>query len=76
MLVDLAYKMKYFLFIRELLGYIDGYDQVEEELVVTINSKKEDYPLPLINIINSCLFVVNDINLFVDSVRKRGYCIH
>lgn len=66
-LLDLANKNEYFDFANIILStlsdrlYFNGY-QVDSE----------DEPL---NLINSCVFVVKDINLLIDNVKMKGYCL-
>jgi hypothetical protein len=35
-----------------------------------------DNPLDKVSILNSCLFVVNDLNKFLGDIRKKGYNIN
>jgi hypothetical protein len=70
-ITDLAYKKDYVGYIREILGNIEGYNLFEKSLSNVNMENKES-----INIINGCLFLVNNLNLFIDGIKKKGYIIN
>ncbi len=70
-LVDLAYKRDYIGYLRQLLGYIKFYQLIENSLLKYIESTHQ----PTISVINSSLFIVDDIQLFVKKIKERGYDI-
>lgn len=67
--MDLAYH--YIGYLRQILGYIEFYQLIENSLLKYIESSHQ----PTISIINSSLFIVDDIQLFVKKIKERGYDI-
>jgi hypothetical protein len=58
----------YLEFIRIVLGTIKNYNDLENKLL------KDDNP-PSFNVINSCLFVVEDQKSFLDIIQNNGYTV-
>ena len=68
-LVDLALKKEHEAFIKEILGSLDNYSRLVRDL-------KDDRNIEPISIINSCLFVVKDIEKFIIHIRDNNYNIN
>ncbi len=56
-------------FINNILATWDGYNEF-----VKITASL-DMDAQSINIINGCLFVVGDLDLYINSVEKKGYVV-
>ena len=83
-LVDIAYNKYYDGFIKEILGSFYNYENLLKKLH-SINKQPYDYSISLdqdkiddkaVSIINSCLFLVRDINKLIDSIRNLNYNIN
>jgi group I intron endonuclease len=71
-IIELAYKKDYLKSIKEILGSLKEYVLLEEYLRnIDLIEERES-----INIINSCLFIVKNLNFFVDNVKKKGYVVN
>lgn len=68
-LTSLALDKEYKVFVKEVLSTLDDYGSLVKDLDNECNIK------PL-SIINGCLFVVEDIKKFVESIRKYNYNIN
>lgn len=66
-LLDLAYKKNYFKFMFEILGQ-DICNAIRNKIILP---NDEEYANS-ISIINGCLFIVNDLNLFLNSIKDKG----
>lgn len=64
-LIDLANKKNYLEFIKEILNSVDNAEMLIGKLSSIENVRS-------INIINSCLFVVKDIDKFINNLRDKG----
>ncbi len=64
-LLDLAYNKDYFEFANIILKI---YSNRISYIGYSVNPEVE-----VLNIINSCVFVVKDINKLIDNVKKIGY---
>lgn len=69
-LFDLACKKDYFKFMDMILGNMEGYSIVKDGLRYINENEKP------VNIINGCLFVVSDLNSFINSIEKKGYVVN
>ena len=63
-IVDIAFKHDYIGFIKEILGSLDFYDK----LVKDLGDDKNIIPL---SIINGCIFIVDDLDKLIGSIRKN-----
>jgi hypothetical protein len=70
-LIDLACKRHHLEFLQRILGSFMEYDLNKKKLD---NDKKEDDVN--INIINGCLFVVQDLNLFIEGIKNKNYIVN
>lgn len=66
-LIDLAVKRDYLGFLNVI--YNNTFNDMFKQVI-------QDDPLGKISIVNSCLFVVNDLNKFLGYIRKKGYNIN
>jgi hypothetical protein len=66
-LIDLAIKRDYLRFLNVI--YNNTFNDMFKQVI-------HDDPLGKVSIINSCLFVVNDLNKFLGDIRKKGYNIN
>jgi hypothetical protein len=66
-LMDLAVKRDYLGFLNVI--YNNRYNDMFKQVI-------HDDPLGKVPIVNSCLFVVNDLNKFLEDIRKKGYNIN
>jgi len=66
-LIDLAVKRDYLGFLNVI--YNNTFNDMFKQII-------HDDPLGKVSIVNSCLFVVNDLNKFLGDIRKKGYSIN
>jgi len=69
-LFDLACKKDYFKFMDKILSNMEGYSEVKDGLCYV---NENEIP---VNIINGCLFVISDLNSFINSIEKKGYVVN
>lgn len=72
-LLDLAVKKNYKDFSAKIFNYKDIYSPFNRTFQFNINNTHEKEN---INIINGCLFVVDNLNLFIAKIRNKGYIIN
>lgn len=65
-LVDLALKKDYVTFVEEILGSLDNYHIIDK--IVSLDKNIEPF-----SIINGCVFIVKDLEKFIQNVRDIGY---
>ncbi len=72
-LIDLAIKKNYKGFSAKIFNYKNFYSPFNRTFRFNIEniSEKEN-----INIINGCLFVVDNLNVFISNLRNKGYIIN
>lgn len=68
-LIDLAYKRCYIEFIKKILGSNNEYNLLEKIL-------ENDKEKININIMNSCLFVVQDLSLLIKCIKDKNYIVN
>lgn len=68
-LIDLANKRNYLEFIKEILNSIDNHEMLISKLSSIENVRS-------INIINSCLFVVKDLDKFINNLKDKGLSVN
>lgn len=68
-LIDLALKKDYKNFAMEIFKSLDNYEKL-------FNSLNDIEVEKSFNIINGCLFVVKDLNLFIDNLRAKGLLVN
>jgi len=68
-LIDLANNKDYKGFAKEILNPIKNYDKL-------FNSLKDLEVEKPFNIINGCVFVVNDLNLFINNLTDKGLLVN
>jgi len=66
-IADLAYNQAYYDFLFEILGSTNIFSLYKEKVNADITHH---------NLLNSCLFVVKDIERFITGVRSKGYNIN
>lgn len=68
-LTCLAITKNYKIFVKEILGSLDGYPTLVKYLDDDDNDKS-------LSIINGCIFVVEDIEKFIEAIKKHNYNIN
>ena len=68
-LIDLATKKDYKKFAMEIFNSIDNYEKL-------FNNLKDVEVEKSFNIINGCVFVVKDLNLFIQNLRAKGLLVN
>jgi len=66
-LIDLAVKRDYLGFLNVI--YNNTFNDLFKQVI-------NDNPLDKVSILNSCLFLVNDLNKFLSNIREKGYNIN
>lgn len=66
-LIDLAFKRDYLRFLNVI--YNNKFNDLFKQVI-------NDNPLDKVSILNSCLFVVSDVNKFLENIRGKGYNIN
>jgi hypothetical protein len=66
-LIDLVVKRDYLRFLNII--YNNTFNDMFKQVI-------NDDPLGKVSIVNSCLFVVNDLSKFLGNIRKKGYNIN
>jgi len=72
-LIDLAIKKNHKDFAAKIFNYKSIYNPFNRTLKISMN---DTYKENNINIINGCLFVVEDLNMFITKIRSKGYIIN
>ncbi len=79
-LIDLAYNKEYSLFIEKILSSIPNnkplFDIWNSEKGILTNLMENSSDLPKANILHNCLFIVSDMDSFLNNVRAKGYNIN
>jgi hypothetical protein len=70
-LFDLAIKKNHHDFAAKIFNFKDSCSLFNRTILFNLDNNTDN-----INIINGCLFVVEDINTFISKIRNKGYIIN